>query len=127
VRRVILILLALTVLVPSAALARTGFLCSIDGHLRRSCCCPSKAKQHNAAPISTIRSQCCCTVMTAAPVTQQPTTHELKSAPVPDVVAIVTPVPVIMTRVDRVTIAPRALAPPDPERSLFVRHCALLL
>ena len=126
-RRVVLTLLTLAVLLPSSAFARTGFLCSMDGQLRQSCCCPSKAKKHDAPPISTIRAQCCCKTLTAAPVTQPPTTHESKGAPVPDVVAIVTTVPTITASIARVTIAPRALAPPDPERSLFVRHCALLL
>ena len=126
-RRVILTLLTLAVLLPSSAFARTSFLCSMDGQIRSSCCCPAKEKHHEAPPISTIRAQCCCKITTFAPASQPPTTHETKAAPLPDMVAIVAPAPFITSRVERATVAPRALAPPDPDRSLFVRHCALLL
>jgi hypothetical protein len=127
VRRVILTLLTLAVLLPSSAFARTNFLCSMDGQVRSSCCCPAKTKKHEAPPVSMIRAQCCCKITTVAATSQPPATHEAKAVPLPPVVAIITTVPSLASRVERATIAPRALAPPDPDRSLFVRHCALLL
>jgi hypothetical protein len=125
---VILTLLALAVLLPSSAFARTSFLCRMDGQVRHSCCCPSKAKQHDAAPESTIRAQCCCSSTTVAPAASPPAAHETKAAPAPDVVAIIAPAPYVAPRIERAAVRPRALAPPDSDhRSLFARHCALLL
>ena len=127
VRRIVLTLLTLAVLLPSSAFARTSFLCGMDGKVRQACCCPSKQKKHEAPPASTIRASCCCSITTIAPVTTPPATSEAKAAPVPPMVAIVTVPPAVPSQIQRVTVAPRSLAPPDPERSLFVRHCALLL
>ena len=126
-RRVVLALLTLAVLLPSSAFARTSFLCSMDGKVRESCCCPAKAKQHDAQPNSAIRAACCCKVTTIAPVSQPPGTHEIEATSVPPPVAVVAPAPILAPQIARVVVAPRALAPPDPDRSLFVRHCALLL
>ena len=127
-RRVVLTLLTLAVLLPSSAFARTNFLCSMDGKIRQACCCPSKQKKHEAPPVSSIRANCCCSITTVAPVTTPPATNEAKAAPVsPPMVAIVATPPAMLSQIARVAVAPRSLAPPDPERSLFVRHCALLL
>lgn len=123
----VLTLLTLAVLLPSSAFARTTFRCSMDGRVREACCCPKQKKHHDAPPASTVRANCCCTITSIIPAPQTPATHEAKAAPVPPLVAILTRVSVLPAQITRATIAPRTLAPPDPERSLFVRHCALLL
>ncbi len=128
VRRAVLTLLTLAVLLPSSAFARTSFLCSMDGRVRSSCCCPAKAKKHDTQPISTIRAECCCKITTVAATSPPPAAHETnKAAHAAPTVAVVAAISSDPPRVDRATFAPRALAPPDPDRSLFVRHCALLL
>ena len=128
-RRVVLSLLILAVLLPSMAFARTGFLCNVDGELRAACCCPALARQHAAPPVAqaTLRASCCCQRLTAAAPSPAPATPEARHAPVPDLTAILAITPVVVPRTRWVAIAPRATAPPAPERSLFARHCALLL
>jgi hypothetical protein len=126
VRRVVLCLLILAVLLPSAVFARTGLLCRFDGQLRAACCCPDRDKQATPSTPS-LRAACCCTRLTAAAPSRDPAAHEVSRAPAPALVAIVeTPLPAIVPAV-RVMLAPRTVAPPDPDHSLFSRHCALLL
>lgn len=128
-RRVVLSLLILAVLLPSTAFARIGFLCRLDGALRAACCCPELANQHAGSPTahSTLRASCCCQRLTAAAPSHAPATHEAGDAPLPDLAAIVAVTPVVVPVTRRVAMVPPAAAPPDPERSLFARHCALLL
>jgi hypothetical protein len=129
VRRVVLSLLILAVLLPSTAFARIGFLCRGDGELRAACCCPELARQHAASPgsSSTLRASCCCQRLTAAAPSHAPATPEASPAPVPDPTAIIASTPRIAPVTGSVASSPRTTAPPDPERSLFARHCALLL
>jgi hypothetical protein len=125
-RRIVLALLTLAVLLPSAALAGTGFSCSVDGQLHRACCCPAKTKHRPPAPATQLRAECC-TLASSAPAIPPPaTTLESPRLDTPGTVAIVASVPAT-PRWIHVVPAPRALAPPPLERSLFARHCALLL
>ena len=48
VRRVVLTILTLVVLLPSAAFAGVRYLCAMDGQVRSACCCP--AKTHKQEP-----------------------------------------------------------------------------
>ncbi|HET9626537.1 MAG TPA: hypothetical protein VFP84_34480 [Kofleriaceae bacterium] len=125
-RRVVLTLLIAAVLLPAAVFARIGFLCQLDGQLRAACCCPDQGKRGAEAP-ATLRAACCCTRLAAPAPAHPPAAHEVSHPPAFDLVAVVeAPLPLIApTR--RATLPPRALAPPDPDRSLFARHCALLL
>ena len=131
VRRIVLTLLMLAVLLPSAAFAGVRYFCAIDGRVRSACCCPGVSHKHERKPDaqSEIRSTCCCKISTTAPtVMPQVRTDEAARqtvAPPPiDLPAPTFALPVI----DR-AIATRwiDLQPPEPDRSLYVRHCALLL
>jgi hypothetical protein len=129
-RRIILAILTLAVLLPSAAFAGARYLCAMDGQIRSACCCPSKAhkQERDAQPVSVMRSNCCCKVTTVSPTDAPKTvvTAMQTEVAVPPV-AILAPV-VTMPPRERFVIA-NALdtRPPKPDRTLFVRHCALLL
>ena len=125
VRRVVLCLLALAVLVPSAAYARTQFRCDIDRIVRDRCCCqPKKAGPEGDAPI--MKRECCRVIRHSARL-QPPATvasAQLVAARCAARVAIASVLP--RARELRARIVPRAQAPP-PERTLFSQHCALLV
>jgi hypothetical protein len=128
VRRIVLIVFALMVLAPSAAFARSEYLCRFDGQVRLACCCPAKAQAHDAA---SVREACCCTVSEGAPSRVQPATedHGSGSRLHQPVVVAAAAAYASAVRVSVSTIAPlpRSTAPPDFHQALFVRHCALLL
>ncbi|HTJ41159.1 MAG TPA: hypothetical protein VL463_03660, partial [Kofleriaceae bacterium] len=64
-RRVVLIFLALTVIVPSVATGATLYRCGHDGALRDHCCC--NPKTHEPPVRTSVRAGCCCeTVHVAA-------------------------------------------------------------
>ena len=129
VRRVFLPLLMLAVLLPSAAFARISYLCGTDGKVRSTCCCPSKAKERDPAPVTTIKGACCCEVSTIAPNTTAAIDPPKASSNAQLEPVVITTTTFVELPWQRVTIlAPRANAPPDnPGRSLFASHCALLL
>lgn len=131
VRRAVLSLLMLAVMLPSAAFARTEYLCSVDRTVRSSCCCPPKAtkEKRERSPISTMSGACCCDVSTIEPPTPPAIDTGSKAnavvAPPQMLVGLApsAPIPsVVVTSVPQ-----RALAPPLIDRSLFARRCALLL
>ncbi len=130
VRRIILTLLTLAVLLPSAAFAGARYLCAMDGQVRSACCCPAKAHKHerDVESQSVMRSNCCCKVSTVAPTTPPETiaaSTQVDTATPP----VAVPVPFItMPPRERFVIAHAIdTRPPKPDRTLFVRHCAFLL
>jgi hypothetical protein len=131
VRRVLLVVFALTVLSPSVAFARSAYVCRFDGEQRSVCCCPAKAEVRDLAPPAAVRDACCCTVIESAPSRAQPATEDSRAGSRLDPPALValpaTQVPVIVPAASVVAPLPRSTAPPDLGRGLFVRHCALLL
>jgi len=131
VRRILLTVVALMVLLPSVAFARSEYLCRFDGQVRLSCCCPAKAQQHEAPGPTSVREASCCAVFEVAPSRAQPATEDNRAGSrshLPAFVACVSAYAAEPTTiVSRVAPLPRAMAPPDHGRDLFVRHCALLL
>jgi hypothetical protein len=130
VRRIILTILTLAVLLPSAAFAGARYLCAMDGQVRSACCCPAKAhkQSRDVAPISEMRANCCCNVTTVAPAPAPDTliaaqNHGVDAPPV----AVAVPLLATTSR-ERFDIA-RIIdtRPPKPDRTLFVRHCSFLL
>ncbi len=123
-RRAIPALLALAVFLPSAALARTQFVCGIDRVVRQACCCPPKKVPPPMAPAM---KRECCTIEKHAPATPPPAdAQSTQSDPTPLAVAVVVTAVTPAVRDVRIAIVPRAQAPPL-ERSLFSQHCALLV
>ena len=130
VRRIILTILTLAVLLPSAAFAGARYLCAMDGQVRSDCCCPTKAKQQrDAEPTTQMRSNCCCTISTTAPTVTPPQIKEETASLAIPVIPIAVPVPAFaLPAQERVIISQAADSrPPKPDRTLFVRYCALLL
>ena len=131
VRRVVLTILTLAFLLPSAAFAGVRYFCATDGQVRSSCCCPAKThkQEHNTEPRSEMRSLCCCKISKTTPTVTPQVRHEDtgRYGVIPPPLAV--PTPLLATfAVDR-SIVTRWIdpKPPKPDRSLFVRHCALLL
>lgn len=121
----------LAVVLPSTAFARTEYLCSMDGKVRSSCCCPAKAEKtkRESAPVQTIRIACCCEVstveLTKSPSVDGPKAHAHAA---PKLIAVlVAPQLAVVSESFIPKIAEQALGPPTSARSLFARHCALLL
>lgn len=129
VRRIVLTILTLAVLLPTAAFAGARYLCAFDGEVRASCCCPSKAQKEkrDVEPVSEIRGNCCCTVsvtsLSDAPQIQIETARGIIDAPVAfTALAFALPAPKRVLPAHAIETRP-----PKLDRSLFVRHCALLL
>ncbi len=128
-RRVVLILLALVVLVPSMARAAAWYRCAHDGQTRSSCCCPPKAKHHKTPASNTeINAACCCKV------TQLKSAESSERAAPPvaldDVAPGVAPIVVSVSSIEapiRIAVIEHTYAPRGPPEPLFVRHCSLLL
>lgn len=129
-RRIVLTILTLAVLLPSAAFAGARYLCAMDGQVRSACCCPAKAHKHerDVDTHSVMRSNCCCKVSAVTPISPPDTivaSTQVDAAAPP--VAAVVPF-VTMPARERFVIANAIdTRPPKPDRTLFVRHCALLL
>jgi hypothetical protein len=125
-KRVVLIVLALFVLVPSLARATTLYECAVDGEVRTACCCPTKASHREDAG-QHVKAACCCKVTQVragepAPRSVPVTFESLSPAIIPTTIVatpIVAPV--------RLTVLDRSRAPRGPPESLFDRHCALLI
>ena len=125
VRRIVLTLLALTVLLPSLAFGRGQYLCTVDHRVRGTCCCPPKhAKQSPTAP--TIRAECCKQIEHEASLSQPADVAppSLPSAPIR--FTMVEPPRFYKLRTIVNAVPQRANAPPD-QPSLYAQHCALLL
>lgn len=110
-RRIVLALLALTVLLPSLAQARARWMTDVDLYVREACCCPPKKVQR--APAVPTLQKVCCTVekrsATALPLASEspaPPAVAMQATPVA-IVSVVPPPRDVVT-----TIAPRAQAPP---------------
>lgn len=129
-RRAVLSFLMVAILLPSTVFARVAYLCSMDGKVRSTCCCPVKAKHRDVALPTSIKSAGCCALSNAEPaktqaVTSPPSTNVDVEAPF---VAVLTLAPATLPRHRVAMFAPHAQAPPDhPDRSLFASQCALLL
>jgi hypothetical protein len=130
VRRIILTILTLAVLLPSAAFAGARYLCAMDGQIRTACCCPTKAtkQKRDAEPATKMSSSCCCKVSTTSPTVTPQINQEPARTAIPTV-PVVVPVPAIMLPARERTIIANAIdsRPPKPSLALFVRHRALLL
>lgn len=125
VRRLIPALLALTVCLPAAVLARTQFRCDVDLIVRDACCCPpKKAKPPVQTP--TMQRECCKLVRHSA-TTTPPVASERTDRPHPAAAQLVAVLPLrAPAAAARVAITARAQAPPPP-RTLLSQHCALLV
>lgn len=126
VRRVVVFLIALTVLAPSMAGAATLYRCGHSGALRDHCCCAHKPAKRSAGP-SGVRAACCCeTVHIDAPRAPE---RQVASASLPAAATEPTIVTIAVAEAKPRVIAFErgrdALAPPPT--SLFVVHCALLI
>jgi hypothetical protein len=125
VRRVVLVLLAVVLLVPAVASARTYFTCP-DGRIVEEPCCPDQAKEHAARPPgpSSVEPSPCCRM-----VVQPLRTDAPRLRPVPVALDHVLVAPLATVVVARTVVPVRTTATSTPLRSacLFVRHCSLLL
>ena len=124
-RRVVLILIALTVMVPSVGFGATLYRCGHDRTLRDHCCCAPKHRERGETRAA-IEAACCCETVhvDAAPT---PSRQVAAKAPIaPPASAVVIASAIVIAPVRHVAIAPthQAVGPPEP---LFVVHCALLL
>ncbi len=124
-RRIVLAVLALTVLLPSLAQARARWMTDIDLYVRDVCCCPPKKKVQPAPTLPTVQKLCCTLEKRSAAAL--PLASE---SPAPPAVApLATPVASIEVvpppRALVVAIVPRAQAPPAP--TLLAQARGLLL
>ena len=126
-RRIVLILLALVVLVPSVAHASTRYQGG-DGVFRTACCCPTNATHHDAPASDTrLRAACCCKVTLVAE--RESSARESRPITIDDSPAVA-PVEIALSPIEappRTDPVERSRAPRGPPESLFVRHCSLLL
>ena len=127
-RRVVLILLALVVLVPSVARASAWYRCAQDGVTRSSCCCPPAAKHHKAPARNTeIRPACCCSITQLT----SPGSSERAAPPIAiDMAPAVVPVVITMAHIEspeRVASLEYPQLQRGPPESLFARFCLLLV
>ena len=131
VRRLVLTILVLAVMLPSAAFAGVRYLCAMDGQVRSACCCPAKAhkQERRSEPQTEMRSSCCCKISKTTPTVTPQVRHEDTAQYGVAAAPVAVPAPSLATlAVDR-AIAMRWIdpKPPKPDRNLFVRNCALLL
>ena len=110
-RRLVLTLLALTVLLPSLAQARARWMTDVDLYVRDECCCPPK-KVQPAPRLPTLQKLCCKLEKRSAAAL--PLASE---SPAPPAIApLATPIAIVPVtpplRAIVVAIVPRAQAPP---------------
>ncbi len=123
-RRIILTLLAMTVLLPSLAQARARWMTDVDLYVRDECCCPPKKAQH-APQLPTLQKLCCKLekrTATALPLASESPAPPAVAPPMSPV-AIVPVAPPL--RIVVVAIVPRAQAPPTS--TLLAQSRGLLL
>lgn len=128
-RRVVLVLLALVMFVPSVARASAWYRCAHDGETRSSCCCPPAAKHHNKTPASNtaLRAACCCSItQLAAQESSERAVSPLALDMAPVMVTVAIAVAPIETSV-RLAILDGSRPQRGPPESLFARFCSLLL
>jgi len=127
-RRVVLVLLALVLFVPSVARASAWYHCAHDGETRSSCCCPPEAKHHKAPASNTaIRAACCCSVtQLAAYGSSERAVSPLAIEMAPAMVHVAIAVAPIEAPV-RMAMLDYARPQRGPPESLFARFCSLLI
>lgn len=124
-RRIVLTLLALTVLLPSLAQARARWMTDIDLYVRDTCCCPPKKKAQPAPTLPTLQKRCCTLEKrsaTALPLVR-PSSDPSPAVALAMPIAIVPVLPPLRSAV--VAIVPRAQAP--PASTLLAQSRGLLL
>jgi hypothetical protein len=129
-RRAAISILMLAVLLPASAFASVAYLCGrgAERQVRSACCCPAKTKTPAPASRPAINAASCCEISQAQPVKPVVVDVQRDAGSLAPLAIAVTPVaPAITPPRREVTFAPRAHAPPEPERTLFASHCALLL
>jgi hypothetical protein len=130
VRRITLALLLVAVFLPATALARIHHLCREDMLARSACCCaPKRTVEHRPAwpnQGATMQRECCALAKAGSvlPPLAEQTVPQPPAAPI--AIAVLLPEPPVVVRAVRLTVAPRAQAPPH-HGSLFAQHCALLV
>lgn len=124
-RRVVLCFVALAVLVPAMANARTRFQCDVDLIVREHCCCPPK-KVSPLTSTPAMRTECCKIERRAATVAPFATAVGVDPLPMPVATAVAITAVIPSWREVFRAITPRAQAPP-PLRSLLSQYCALLV
>ena len=125
VRRVVLILLSLTVMVPSVAMGATFYRCGHTGTLRDHCCCAhghAKRTETRAA----IKAPCCCETVHVAAAQTPSRQAPAPSPPAGRARAVIVAIATVAAPVRHVALVStrEAVGPPGP---LFVVHCALLI
>jgi hypothetical protein len=125
-KRVVLIVLALFVLVPSMARAAALYECAVDGQVRTACCCPTKASHREDAG-QHLKAACCCkvTLVRAGEPTPRSVPATFESAAPAIVPTTIVTAPIVAPI--RLAVIDHSHAPRGPPEALFVRHCALLL
>lgn len=127
-RRVVLILLALVVFVPSMARASAWYRCAHDGVSRSTCCCPPAPKHHKtSAPNTEVRAACCCSITQIT----SPGSSERAAPPIAiDMAPAAVPVVIAMAPIqtpERIALVEYPQLQRGPPESLFARFCSLLL
>jgi hypothetical protein len=127
-RRVVLILFALVVFVPSMARGSAWYRCAQDGETRSACCCPAAAKHHEApAPYTEVRAACCCSITQIT----SPESSERAAPPITiDMAPAMVPVMIAMAPIEtykRIASVEYPQLQRGPPESLFARFCSLLL
>jgi len=132
VRRIVVLVLTLIVLGPTAASAATWYRCAHDGVLRAACCCPSQTGHHTTPvapdPAPRARQACCCNVINFVARPSSVRSAPPIAAQVAPAIAMIEAPATPPLEVPRRAVAlepPRA--PRGPPDLLFVRHCSLLL
>ena len=127
-RRIIPIVLALVVLLPTVAQAAAWYRCVHDGAVRSRCCCPVKKAQHDSDPAPGLRKSCCCEITNATEATQAPRDNPPVAihAPAPPAVIVLAMSDVADPRPLRLARS-TSIVPTGPPEPAFVRNCALLL
>lgn len=125
-RRIVLAILALTVLLPSLAEARARWMTDVDLYVREACCCPPRKLATAPAPtMPTVQKVCCKLEKRAAsplPITAEVSAPAMPAAPVASF-SFVPEIPPVRTIAAAIT--PRAQAPPDS--TLLAQFRGLLL
>jgi hypothetical protein len=123
-RRIVLAILALTVLLPSLADARARWMTDVDLYVRDVCCCPPR-KVVPPPAVPSLQKVCCKLEKRTAsplPVTAETAAPAMPGAPVASF-ALVPAAPHATSTA--VAITPRAQAPPDS--TLLAQFRGLLL
>lgn len=127
-RRIIPIVLALLVLLPTVAQAAAWYRCTYDGRVRSRCCCPAEKVRHDHGGPAGMRALGCCKVTT--PTVPDAPPRELAPvathAPAPPAVIVVAASDVPDPRALRIVHA-TAIVPTGPPEPIFARNCTLLL